>query len=111
MNKEAESGDFDKVTEQRMAELLGCTKRSLEGRRLRSVFPEGVWMKIHGRIMYSKRRYDEWLESQWICPVGSKSSATPSGFVSHGTVSVDAKRSPIPRHKKASRLHPSFAIR
>lgn len=39
MNNEAQSGDFDKVTEQRMAELLGCTKRSLEGRRLRSVFP------------------------------------------------------------------------
>lgn len=33
MNNEPESGDFDKGTEQRMAELLGCTKRSLEGRR------------------------------------------------------------------------------
>ncbi|WP_371034561.1 DUF3850 domain-containing protein [Pseudomonas shirazica] len=42
---------------------------------------------------------------------GSRSSATPSAFVSHGTVSVDAKRSPIPRHRKASKLHPAFAIR
>jgi hypothetical protein len=105
------TGDVDKVTEQRLAELIGCTKRSLEHRRLDGKIPEGVWMKHGGRIIYSKKRYDEWLESQWVYPVGSKSSATPSAFVSHGTVSVDAKRSPIPRHKKGSRLHPTFAIR
>ena len=57
-----------------MAELLGCTKRPLGGRRLHSVFP-----------------------------VGSK-SATPSGFVSHGAVSVDVKRSPIPRPGCISRI-------
>ncbi|MDV9030754.1 hypothetical protein Q7C30_001375 [Pseudomonas sp. RAC1] len=106
-----ESGDVDKVTEKLMAELIGCSKRSLEHRRLDGKIPEGVWMKHGGRIIYSKKRYDEWLESQWVYPAGSRSSATQSGFVSHGTVSVDAKRCPIPRHKKASRLHPTFAIR
>ncbi|KXK67217.1 hypothetical protein BC89_33655 [Pseudomonas monteilii] len=105
------TGDVDKVTEQRMAELIGCTKRSLEHRRLDGKIPAGVWIKHGGRIIYSIKRYDEWLESQWVYPAGSKSSATPSAFVSHGTVSVDVKRSPIPRHKKGSRLHPTFAIR
>ncbi|MNJ36959.1 hypothetical protein D3C77_317640 [compost metagenome] len=106
-----DTGSVDKITEKLMAELIGCTKRALEHRRLEGKIPQGVWMKHGGRIIYSKKRYDEWLESQWIYPVGSKSSATPSGFVSHGTVSVDAKRSLIPRHKRASRLHPSCAIR
>ncbi|CAI8773103.1 HTH_17 domain-containing protein [Pseudomonas soli] len=105
------TGDVDKVTEKRMAELIGCTKRALEHRRQEVKIPEGVWMKHGGRIIYSKKRYDEWLESQWIYPEGSKSSAAPSAYVSHGMVSVDVKRSPIPRHKKGSRLHPSFAIR
>lgn len=53
------TGDVDKVSEQRMADLLGCTKRALEGRRLRGAIPEGVWMKHGGRIIYSKKRYDE----------------------------------------------------
>jgi len=105
------TGDVDKVTEQKMADLLGCTKKALERRRQDGKVPEGVWIKHGGRIIYSKRRYDEWLESQWLYPEGSKSSATPSAFVSHGTVSVDAKRSPTPRHRKASKLHPTFAIR
>ncbi len=39
------NSDVDKFTEQRMAELLGCTKRALEGRRLRGVFPQGIWIK------------------------------------------------------------------
>ena len=59
MNNDIAPGDVDKVTEQRMAELLGCTKRALEGRRLRDVLPEGIWIKHHGRIIYSKKRYDE----------------------------------------------------
>lgn len=37
------TGDVDKVTEQKMADLLGCTKRALEGRRLR-----GRYLKASG---------------------------------------------------------------
>jgi len=33
------TNDVDKVTEQRMAELIGCTKRSLEHRRWMGRFP------------------------------------------------------------------------
>ncbi len=36
------TGDVDKVTERRLAELIGCTKRSLEHRRLDGKIPEGV---------------------------------------------------------------------
>ncbi|WP_369991222.1 hypothetical protein [Pseudomonas xanthosomatis] len=105
------TGDVDKVTEQKMADLLGCTKRALEGRRLRGVIPEGVWMKHGGRIIYSKKRYDEWLESQWIYPLASTSTMAPSGSGSCGKVLAEVKPFPTPRHKKASKLHPSFAIK
>lgn len=105
------TGDVDKVTEQRMADLLGCTKRALEGRRLRGAIPEGVWMKHGGRIIYSKKRYDEWLESQWIYPQGSTFITDRSDSASCGKVLAEVKPFPTPRHKKASRLHPSFAIK
>ncbi|WP_459205952.1 hypothetical protein ACSMEV_15570 [Pseudomonas sp. MLB6B] len=106
-----DSGDVDKVTEQRMADLLGCTKRALEGRRLRAAIPEGVWMKHGGRIIYSKKRYDEWLESQWIYPQGSTFIMDRSDSGSCGKVLAEVKPFPTPRHKKASKLHPSFAIK
>ena len=105
------TGDVDKVTEQKMADLLGCTKRALEGRRLRGSIPEGVWMKHSGRIIYSKKRYDEWLESQWIYPLASTSTTARSDSDSCGKVLAGVKPFPTPRHKKASRLHPSFAIK
>ncbi|CAI8878475.1 HTH_17 domain-containing protein [Pseudomonas donghuensis] len=111
MNNDIAPGDVDKVTEQRMAELLGCTKRALEGRRLRGVLPEGIWIKHHGRIIYSKKRYDEWLESQWIYPQGSTSTTDRSASVSCGKVLDAPKPFPTPRHRKASKLHPNFAIR
>ncbi|WP_258197927.1 hypothetical protein [Pseudomonas capeferrum] len=106
-----ESGDVDKVTEKRMADLLGCTKRALEGRRLRGAIPEGVWIKHGGRIIYSKKRYDEWLESQWIYPQGLTSITVHSDSGSCGKVVAEVKPFPTPRHKKASKLHPGFAIR
>lgn len=103
--------DVDKVTEQRMAELIGFTKRALEGRRLSGAIPEGVWMKHGGRIIYSKKRYDEWLESQWIYPQALTSTTARSGSGSCLKVLAEVKPFPTPRHKKASRLHPSFAIK
>lgn len=103
-------GDVDKVTEQRMADLIGCTKRALETRRLTGTVPQGVWMKHGGRIIYSKRRYDEWLESLWIFPQGSTSITERSGCASPGKVLAEVKPFRTPRHKKASRLHPSYAI-
>gem|GEM_PF-3636573 len=57
-----------------MADLIGITKKALQRRREREAIPEGVWMKIDSRIVYSLRRYDEWLESRWVEP---KLQATP----------------------------------
>lgn len=104
-------GDQDKITEEQMALRLGTTVRALQTRRFRKQIPMGVWNKDGRRIIYSIRRYEEWLESQWICPQGWNSSANRFESVSRGKEAAVVKRSPIPRHKKASQLHPSFAIR
>lgn len=102
---------MDKVSEERMAELLGTTKRALQARRARKQIPEGVWIKTGRQIIYSKRRYDEWLESQWICPPEWKFSATPSVSDSPGTDDVAMKRSRILSRKKGSQLHPFLEIK
>jgi len=103
--------EMDKVSEEKMADLLGTTVYALRARRARRQIPMGVWIKQGSRIIYSIRRYEEWLESQWVCPEGWKSSGTLSVSALPTTGSGAVKRSPIPRHKKASQLHPSFAIR
>jgi len=66
--KLGDGSGHDKVTEKRMAELLGTTPKALQRKRERNVIPDHVWSKIDGRIMYSIWRYDEWLETQWGCP-------------------------------------------
>jgi len=43
--EEAVAQEMDKVTEERMAELLGITLRALQTRRQRGKIPEGVWNK------------------------------------------------------------------
>ncbi|WP_234427208.1 hypothetical protein [Pseudomonas veronii] len=96
-----ESG-HDKVTEKRMAELLGTTTKALQRKRERNIIPAGVWMKIDGRIMYSKWRYDEWLESQWNSQPASSLSGSRSGSGSLGTRSDAAKRSLSRKPQKAS---------
>ena len=101
----------DKVPEQVMAAMLGITYRALQTRRSKGQIPEGVWNKVNGKIIYSRRRYDEWLESLWVCPPGWKSSATLSVSASCGTEQGSAKHSPIPRRKKGFRLHPVLEIR
>ncbi|MDH0640453.1 hypothetical protein N5D52_26375 [Pseudomonas sp. GD03860] len=101
----------DKVPEDRMAELIGTTKRALEGKRSRGVIPEGVWRKIDGRIFYSIRRYEAWLEGEWGYPLESNSSANQSGSVSLGMVSVDPKLSRIPKPPRGSRRQPIYALK
>lgn len=56
----------DKILESKLAELIGTTRRSLEHKRLNGVIPEGVWIKNGGRIMYSLKRYEDWMESRWV---------------------------------------------
>lgn len=57
--------NWDKVTEALMAELLGTTSKALQGRRSRGVIPLDIWREVDGRIMYSLKRYDAWLEGHW----------------------------------------------
>ncbi|WP_260679605.1 hypothetical protein [Ectopseudomonas mendocina] len=76
--------EFDKIHEAAMAELIGTTKKALERKRERGIIPLGVWCVIDGRVMYSKRRYNEWLESLWVCQEESRLSASPSASGSHG---------------------------
>jgi len=103
--------EVDKVSEEVMARILGISFRALATRRARKQIPEGVWNKLGNRIMYSRKRYYEWEEAQWICPMELNSSANPSGFVLLGTVSDEAKPSPIPRRRRALKLHPNYAIK
>ncbi|WP_236412669.1 hypothetical protein [Pseudomonas syringae] len=109
--EKSEAFQLDKVPEARMAEIIGTTKRALEGKRDRGVIPEGVWNKIDGRIFYSIRRYEAWLESQWACPQELSSLGSLSAFDSPGAVSAAAKLSRIPKHQKASRRQPIYAIK
>lgn len=92
----------DKVTEKRMAELVGTTARALQRKRERNIIPLGVWSKIDGRIMYSKWRYDEWLESLWSSPRVLSLSGNQSEFGSPGTKPGAAKRSPSLKPRKGS---------
>ncbi|MDT4871616.1 hypothetical protein FQZ97_1067520 [compost metagenome] len=103
--------DRDKLSEEQFAEYLGTTVRALQTKRFRKQIPEGVWIKQGRQTIYSKRRYDEWLESQWICPPGWKSSENPFASASPGTDNAAAKRSRIPSRRKGSRLHPDCVLR
>ncbi|SDK82344.1 hypothetical protein SAMN05216189_105327 [Pseudomonas delhiensis] len=94
--------DVDKISEARLAFLIGTTQKALERKRERKIIPEGVWSKIDGRIIYSKRRYDEWVESLWTDRAALRSSATRSASVSHGMVSVGVKPLPIRQPRKGS---------
>lgn len=57
--------NWDKVSEALMAELIGATPKALQRRRDRSAIPTEVWREIGGRIMYSLRRYEAWLDGHW----------------------------------------------
>lgn len=89
----SDDSGHDKITEKRLAELIGTTAKALQRKRERNIIPLGVWSKIDGRIMYSKWRYDEWLESQWSCPLELSLSGSRSGSGSLGTKSGTVKRS------------------
>jgi hypothetical protein len=56
---------WDKVSEKQMAELLGITLRAIQGRRTRGKIPNHIWRRIDGHVVYSIRRFEEWLEGHW----------------------------------------------
>jgi hypothetical protein len=70
--------NWDKVSESMMAELLGTTARALQGKRARGITPENIWSKVDGSIMYSLKRYEAFLESQWPADIPvAQTSTTP----------------------------------
>ncbi|WP_260687693.1 hypothetical protein [Pseudomonas sp. AO-1] len=101
---------LDKIPEDKMAELVGTTRRALQGKRARGVIPKGVWNTIDSRIYYSLRRYEAWLESQWDCPPELNLLGSPSAFASPGTGNAVAKPSPIPKRRRGLRLPPTYAL-
>jgi hypothetical protein len=100
----------DKVPEAKMAELVGTTRRALQGKRARGIIPKGVWNEIDGRIYYSIRRYEAWLESQWDCPPELNSRANLSASGSRGMAKDAARPSLIPKRQKGSKLPPIYAL-
>ncbi|MFW9082439.1 hypothetical protein ACOI9X_24665 [Pseudomonas sp. P2757] len=101
---------LDKIPEDKMAELVGTSRRALQGKRARGVIPKGVWNTIDSRIYYSLRRYEAWLESQWDCPPELNLLDSPSAFASPGTGNAVAKPSPIPKRRRGLRLPPTYAL-
>ncbi|WP_248731828.1 hypothetical protein [Pseudomonas sp. MWU13-2517] len=110
-DEKSDAFQLDKVPEVRMAEIIGTTKRALEGKRDRGVIPEGVWNKIDGRIFYSLRRYEAWLESQWACPQELNSLVSPFVFGSLGEASGAAKLSHTHKPQKGLKRQPIYAIK
>ncbi|MGV6396925.1 hypothetical protein ACTUVN_002620 [Pseudomonas caspiana] len=101
----------DKITEKRMAELIGTTAKALQRKRERNIIPVGVWMKVDGRIMYSKWRYDEWLENLWNSRQGLSLSGNPSASGSQGTSAGAVRRSPSPKPRKASQQQRVYVLK
>lgn len=53
------------LTEAKMAERLGLTRRALESKRSKKLIPEHTWMKHGGRVFYNVQAYDDWIEAEW----------------------------------------------
>lgn len=85
--------NWDKVTESLMAELLGVTRRALEGRRSTGAIPADIWRKVDGRVMYSMKRYEAFLEGHW--PEFVEPVSTSSRKPAHRKQAFQAKRKPI----------------
>lgn len=99
--------DIDKVHEEEMAMLTGTTLKALQRKRARGVIPKGVYATIDGRVMYSIRRYDQWVESLWPdYQLVLNSSVMPSASDSCGTAAGDAKPSPTRKPRRVSRQQP-----
>ncbi|WP_256592723.1 hypothetical protein [Pseudomonas sp. 43NM1] len=101
---------IDKIPEDKMAELVGTTRRALQGKRARGVIPKGVWNTVDNRIYYSIRRYEAWLESQWDCPPELNLQDSPFVFASPGMGNAAARPSPIPKRRRGLRLPPTYAL-
>jgi hypothetical protein len=92
----------DKIHEKRLAEMIGTSQKALEHKRRDGLIPQGVWLKEHGRIMYSLARYNEWAEKQWVSLMESSPGAKGWESISPGAARAQAKRIPIKQPRKGS---------
>lgn len=89
----------DWVTEQRISQLTGLSVKALQGKRHRGILPEGdVWITFDGRVMYSIKGYNEWLNRKQavICHQELKSGTTRFVSRSSGTANATEKLLVIP---------------
>lgn len=79
----------DTVTEKVIAQESGFSVRSLIRKRQRGVLPEGkVWRKEDGRIIYSRRAFDEWHWKSAENTYESRSNTKESESASSGRSKV-----------------------
>lgn len=93
----------DKIHERRLAVLIGTTPKALEHKRREGIIPQGVWLKEHGRIMYSLARYNEWAEKQWVSLIESSPGAKACQSLSPKEVSGETNRLLQRQTRKGSR--------
>ncbi len=105
------SNSTDKLTEKQMATYLGTTHRALQAKRYRNQIPEGVWNLVGRTIYYSKRRYEEWRETQWVCHLELKSETDPYELDSPKGSNAVVKPSHTRQHKLASKPQAVYVIR
>ncbi|MDT4870745.1 hypothetical protein FQZ97_1058360 [compost metagenome] len=107
------SVEIDFVLEDELSRLIGYEpgSRALERKRQRGVIPKGVYAIIDGRITYSIKRYNAWIESQWPSLPESISKTGPSASASCGTAAGVPKSSPTRKRRKASSSPPVLELR
>ncbi|WP_253277060.1 hypothetical protein [Pseudomonas fluorescens] len=111
--------EHDFVLEDQMSRLIGYPEgsRALETKRQRGIIPAGVYATIDGRITYSIKRYNAWMESLWPREklMGSRrelnSLEKASAFDSCGTSAAAAKPSPSRKPRRASKPQPVLELR
>lgn len=111
--------EHDFILEDQMSRLIGYPEgsRALETKRQRGIIPAGVYATIDGRITYSIKRYNAWMESQWPreklmgSQRASNSPEKASASDSCGTSAGAAKPSPSRKPRRASKPQPVLELR
>jgi len=111
--------EHDFVLEDQLSRLIGYPEgsRALETKRQRGIIPKGVYATIDGRVTYSIKRYNAWIESQWpeqklmVSPRESNSPDKASAFASPTMESAAAKRSPSRKPRRVSKQQPVLELR
>jgi hypothetical protein len=110
--------EHDFVLEDQLSRLIGYPEgsRALETKRQRGIIPKGVYATIDGRVTYSIKRYNAWIESQWpknlmdsLLALNSPDKASASA--SPETESAAAKRLPSRKPRRASKQQPVLELR